>query len=51
MCVCVRVYVSPEAIYISVPFVALAINVIDRRGPSNKMLCQLQPKKAKVMLY
>ena len=27
---------------------ALAINVIDRRGPGNKIHCQLQPKKTKV---
>ena len=30
---------------------ALAVNVIDRCGPSNKMCHQLQPKKTKVMLY
>ena len=30
---------------------ALAINVIDRHGPSNKMRCQLQPKKTKLRLY
>ena len=35
----------------SVLFLALAIDVIDRRGPSNKMHCQLQPKKTKVTLY
>jgi len=28
---------------------ALAVDV--RRGPSNKICCQLQPKKAKVRLY
>ena len=32
-------------------FMALAINVIDRRGPSNKMRHQLQPKKTKVRLH
>ena len=32
-------------------FMALAINVIDRRGPSNAMRRQLQPKKTKVRLY
>ena len=30
---------------------SLAVNFIDRRGPSNKMRRQLQPKKTKVMLY
>ena len=29
---------------------ALAVNVIDRRGPSNEMCRQLQPKKTKVRL-
>ena len=29
----------------------LAVNVIDRRGPSNEMHCQLQLKKAKVRLH
>ena len=28
-------------------FIALAIDVMDRRGPSNKMRCQLQLKKTK----
>ena len=28
-----------------------AINVIDRRGPSNEMRYQLHPKKTKVRLY
>ena len=32
-------------------FIALAIDVIDRRGPSNEMRRQLQPKKTKVRLY
>ena len=32
-------------------FMALAIDVIDRRGPSNEMRHQLQPKKTKVRLY
>ena len=32
-------------------FMALAVDVIDRRGPSNEMCCQLQPKKTKVTLY
>ena len=32
-------------------FMALDIDVIDRRGPSNEMHCQLQPKKTKVKLY
>ena len=32
-------------------FIALAVDVIDRRGPSNEMRRQLQPKKTKVMLY
>ena len=32
-------------------FVALAVNVIDRSGPSNEMRFQLQPKKTKVRLY
>ena len=31
--------------------VAVAVDVIDRRGPSNEMRCQLQPKKTKVRLY
>ena len=30
---------------------ALAIDVIDRRGPSNEMHRQLQPKKTNVTLY
>ena len=29
-------------------FRAVAINVVDRHGPSNKMRCQLKPKKAKL---
>ena len=32
-------------------FMALAIDVINRRDPSNKMHCQLQPKKTKVSLH
>ena len=32
-------------------FMALAVDVINRRGPSNKMRHQLQPKKTKVRLY
>ena len=32
-------------------FMAFAVDVIDRRGPSNKMGSQLKPKKAKVRLY
>ena len=32
-------------------FTALAVDVIDRRGPSNEMHRQLQPKKTKVRLY
>ena len=32
-------------------FIALATEIIDRRGPSNKMHRQLQPKKTKVRLY
>ena len=32
-------------------FRVLAINVINRRGPSNEMCCQLQLKKTKVRLY
>ena len=32
-------------------FMALVIDVIDRRGPSIEMCCQLQPKKTKVWLY
>ena len=31
--------------------VALAIDVIDRRDPSNEVRCQLQSKKTKVRLY
>ena len=31
-------------------FMALAVDVIDRRGPSNETRCQLQPKKTKVNL-
>ena len=30
---------------------AVAVDVIDRHGPSNEMRCQLQPKKTKVVLY
>ena len=32
-------------------FMAFAIDVIDRRGPSNEMRHQLNPKKAKVRPY
>ena len=32
-------------------FMALAIDVVDRRDPSIEMRCQLQPKKTKVGLY
>ena len=32
-------------------FTVLAVNVIDRNGPSNIMFLQLQLKKTKVMLY
>ena len=32
-------------------FIALAVNVIDRRGPSNEKHCHLQPNKTKVKLY
>ena len=32
-------------------FIALAVNVTDRRGPSNEMRRQLQPKNTKVRLY
>ena len=32
-------------------FMALAIDVIDRRDPSNEMHRQLQPKKTEVRLY
>ena len=32
-------------------FMALAVDVINRRGLSNKMHRQLQPKKTDVMLY
>ena len=32
-------------------FMALAIDVIDRHDPSNKMHRQLQPNKAKIRLY
>ena len=32
-------------------FMALAVNDIDRRGPSNEMNLQLQPNKTNVMLY
>ena len=31
-------------------FMAVAVDAIDRRGPSNKMRRQLQPKKPKVRL-
>ena len=30
---------------------SLAVDVINRHGPSNKMCCQSQPKKIKVRLY
>ena len=30
---------------------ALTINAVDERGPSNELHCQLQPVKAKVTLY
>ena len=32
-------------------FMALVVDVVDRRGPSNKMRRQLQPSKTKVRLY
>ena len=32
-------------------FMALAVDVIDRRAPSNKMRHQLQSEKTKVRLY
>ena len=32
-------------------FMALAIDVIDRRDPSNEMLSQLQPNKNKIRQY
>ena len=32
-------------------FMAFAVDFIDRRGPSNKMRRQLQPKKTKARLY
>ena len=32
-------------------FMALAVDAINWRGPSNKMHLQLQPKKIKAMLY
>ena len=32
-------------------FMGLAIDVIDRRDPSNEMRHQLQPNKTKVKLY
>ena len=32
-------------------FIALAVNVFDSHGHSNKMRPQLQPKKTKVVLY
>ena len=31
--------------------IAFAVDVIDRRGPSNKMHRHLQPKKTTVRLY
>ena len=34
-----------------VSIIALAVDVIDRRGPRNEMRCQLRPKKTKVRLY
>ena len=32
-------------------FMVLAIDAIDRHGPSNEMRGQLKPKRAKVRLY
>ena len=32
-------------------FMMLAVDIIDRRGPSNEMRRQLQSKKTKVRLY
>ena len=32
-------------------FMALAIDVIDRRGPSNTIRCQLQPKNPKIRRF
>ena len=32
-------------------FMALAVDIINRRGLSNEMHCQLQPKKTKVRPY
>ena len=36
------------AITVQYHFMALAIDVIDRGGPSNKIFCQLQPMSTKV---
>ena len=30
-------------------FIAIVVDVIDRRGNSNEMSCQLQPKKIKIV--
>ena len=40
-------------LYVACQFqlMAHAINAIDRRGSSNKICCQLQPKQTKIMLY
>ena len=32
-------------------FIAVAVDIIDRRGPSNEMRRQLQAKKTKVRSY
>ena len=56
VCVCPRGHKLLVAEFIIVAvfqfrFMAPAIDVIDRRDPSNEKRGQLQPKKAKVRLY
>jgi len=59
VCVCVRPRITSGMILIlndllnnsSCYSMALAVDVVNRRGPSNKMHHQLQPKKTEVRLY
>ena len=50
---CFRLYMIGRIIVATFHFrfMALAIDVIDRRDPSNEMRRQLQPKNTKVRLY
>ena len=51
--VCFRLYIIGRIIAVAFQFcfMARAIDVIDRRDPSNEMHHQLQPKKTTIRLY